>query len=149
MKLNKIFKLGMLALIVVSVAILVWGSISGWPQLGEPANAPVNALLGWTYVMIGIAVACWVLVGLFLSIKNNPKSLVRIGLVLAGAVVLCLISFLLAKGAQPLGYTGEPVPAGTLKFTDTILNLTYIVGVAAILAIIVGEVRMSISNKKN
>ena len=148
MKLNKIFKLGMVLLIVVSVAILVWGFISGWPQLGESANAPVNALLGWTYVMIGIAVACWVVIGLLLSIKNNPKSLAKIGLVLVAAVVLCLISFLLAKGAAPMGYTGEPVSDGTLKFTDTILNLTYIVGVAAIVAIIVGEVKMSISNKK-
>ena len=147
-KLNKAFKWGMVALIVISVAILVWGFVSGWPALGEPANAPVNTLLVWTYIMIGFAVFCWVVIGLITSIKNDPKSLGKIGLVVLGAAVLCLISYLLAKGSEPLAYTGEPVSKATLKLTDAILNLTYIVGAAAIVAIIVGEVKMSMTNKK-
>ena len=35
-----------------------------------------------------------------------------------------------------------------LKFTDTILSLTYFAGAAAIIAIIVGEIRLAITNKK-
>ena len=62
--------------------------------------------------------------------------------------VLCFIAFLLAKGNPAMAYNGPEVSAGTLKLTDTILNLTYIVGGAAILAIIVGEVRMAIASKK-
>ena len=148
MKLNKIFKWGMVVLIAISVAILVWGFAAGWPKIGQPANAPVNALLTWAVIMVGIALFCWVVIGLIKSIANDPKNLVKIGLVLVGAVVLCLVAFLFAKGNPAIGYTGKPVTEGMLKLTDTVLNLSYITGAAAIIAIIVGEIRMSTASKK-
>jgi len=147
MKLNKIFKLGMLLLIIVSVAILIWGFATGWPKLGQEANAPINTLLGWTYVMIGIAVFCWVVVGLIKTAIDNPKGLVKIGFILVGAAAVVLVAYLCAKGTPAVGYTGNTTPA-ELKLTDTILNLAYICGAGAIVAIIVGEIRMSIASKK-
>ena len=147
MKLNKIFKWGMVVLILISVAILIWGFVAGFND-GPTALPPTNALLTWALIMIGIAVFCWLVIGLIVSVVNDPKSLVRIGLVLVGAAVLCLVSYLLASGAPAMGYTGDPVTPGTLKLTDAILNLTYICGAAAILAIVVGEIRMAIVNKK-
>ena len=147
MKLNKIFKWAMVALIIVSVAILVWGFVAGWPQLGDEANAPVNGLLTWTYIMVGIALFCWVVIGLVMSAINEPKNLVKTGVIILGAAVLCGIAFLLAKGNPAMGMLEQP-SEGTLKLTDTVLNLTYIVGAASIVAIIVGEIRMSIANKK-
>ena len=145
MKLNKVFKWGMVALIIISVALLIWGFAAGF---GTNDGQAVDVLLYWTYIMLGIAVASWVIVGLIVSAANNPKSLLKIALVLVGVVALCLVAWLLAKGEPAVGYNGAPVTAGTLKLTDTILNLTYIVGGAAILAIIVGEIRMSIASKK-
>ena len=142
MKLNKILKWGMLVLILVSVGLLIWGFANGF---GDNA---VEILLYWTYIMLGIAVASWVVIGLIVSTKNNPKSLVKIGVILLGVAVLCLIAWVLAKGDPAIGYTGVPVSDGTLKLTDTILNLTYIVGGAAILAIVVGEIRMAIASKR-
>ena len=142
MKLNKVFKWGMVALILVSVILLIWGFSRNFG-----GNA-VDVLLYWTYAMLGIAVASWVIVGLIVGTKNDPKSLVKIGVVLLGVAVLCLIAWVLAKGDPAIGYTGAPVTEGTLKLTDTILNLTYIVGGAAIVSIIVGEVRMAIASKK-
>ena len=142
MKLNKIFKWGMLVLILVSVALLIWGFTQDFG-----GNA-VDILLYWTYAMLGLALFSWVIIGLIVGTKNDPKSLVKIGIVILGVAVLCLIAWVLAKGEPALGYTGTPVSGGTLKLTDTILNLTYIVGGAAILAIIVGEVRMAIASKK-
>ena len=141
MKLNKIFKWSMVALIIISFGLLVWGFSAGF------GDSNVEVLLYWTYVMLGIAVACWVVIGLIVGAKNDPKSLVRIGIVIAGAVALCLISYLLAAGNPAMGMLMQP-DAGTLKLTDTVLNLTYIVGGAAIVAIIVGEVRMSLASKK-
>ena len=38
--------------------------------------------------------------------------------------------------------------AGELKLTDTVLNLTYILGAGAIVAIIAGEIISGILNKK-
>jgi len=145
MKLNKIIKWGMLVLILVSVALLVWGFMTGFEANGGKA---VEVLLYWTYIMLGIALFSVIVVGLIVGAKNNPKSLIKIGIILLGVAALVLIAFVLAKGAPAVGYTGAPVTAGTLKLTDTVLNLTYIVGAAAIAAIIVGEVRMTIASKK-
>jgi hypothetical protein len=142
MKLNKIIKWGMLALILVSVGLLIWGFAKGF------AGNAVDVLLYWTYIMLGLAVFSWVVIGLIVGTKNDPKSLVKIGIVILGVAVLCFIAFLLAKGNPAMAYNSPEVSAGTLKLTDTILNLTYIVGGAAILAIIVGEVRMAIASKK-
>ncbi len=142
MKLNKIIKWGMVALIIISVALLIWGFSRGFE-----GNA-VDVLLYWTYIMLGLAVFSWVVIGLIVSTKNNPKSLVKIGIAILGIAALCLVAYLLAKGNPAMAYNGPEVSGGTLKLTDTILNLTYITGGAAILAIIVGEIRMAIASKK-
>ena len=144
MKLNKFFKWGMIVLILISVAILVWGFIKGFVSNDGQA---VDLLLYWAYIMIAIAVICCIVIGLIISIKNDPKSLVKLGLILVCAAVLCLVAYLLAPGNFAIGREGMD-SALTLKLTDTILNLTYICGGAAILAIIVGEIRMAIVNKK-
>ncbi len=146
MKLNKIFKWGMVVLILISVAILVWGFSAGFAN-GSEALPATNVLLTWAAIMIGIALFCWIVIGLIISVKNDPKSIVKMGIVLVGIAVVCLIAYLLAKGDPVPGAAVEST-AGELKLTDTILNLTLIAGVGAIAAIIVGEIRLAISNKK-
>lgn len=144
MKLNKIFKWCMVVLIVISVALLVWGFVAGFEQND---GVPVDALLYWAYVMIGIAAASWVVVGGIVSVRNNPKSLVKGGIGLLAIAAVCLVAYLLAPAAPAFGREGLDDFA-TLKLTDTILNLTYFAGACAIIAIIVGEIRMAVSNKK-
>ena len=134
----------MVVLILISVALLVWGFAVGFEANGGKA---VEVLLYWTYAMVCIALVSWVVIGLIVSAKNNPKSLVKMAIVVVGIAALVLICYLLAAGKPAMGMLAQP-SAGTLKLTDTILNLTYVVGAAAIIAIIVGEVRMSIANKK-
>lgn len=146
MKLNKIFKLGMVVLILISVAILVWGFSAGFAN-GSEALPATNVLLTWAAIMIGIALFCWIVIGLIISIKNDPKSIVKMGIVLVGIAVVCLLAYLLAKG-DPVPGAAVTATAGELKLTDTILNLTLIAGVGAIVAIIVGEIRLALSNKK-
>jgi hypothetical protein len=137
-----------LVLIVISVALLVWGWVKGYPATVADDNGTVDPLLFWAYIMVGIALFCILIVGLFLAIKNNPKVLVKYGVVLLGIAALCLVCYLLAKGAPAVGLTSMDQPsAGTLKLTDTILNLTYVTGAAAILSIIIGEIIMAIRNK--
>ena len=134
----------MLVLILISVALLVLGFVSGFEANDGKA---VETLLWWAYIMIGLAVVSCIVVGLIISVSNNPKSLVKYGLVLAGAAVLCLISYVLAKGNPAIGLTTEQPSALTLKLTDALLILTAIAGVGAILSIIVGEVVMAFRKK--
>ena len=133
----------MVALIIISVAILVWGFVTGFESNDGQA---VNVLLYWAYAMVGLAAFCWILIGLIRSVKNDPKSLIKIGLVLIGIVALCAIAYFLAAGKPAFGREGLDAP-GVLKLTDTVLILTAIAGAGAILAIIVGEIRMAINNK--
>ena len=134
----------MFALIVISVAILVWGFITGFEANDGFAT---DVLLNWAYIMVGIAIFSWVIIGLVVSIQNNPKSLIKIGLILVGAAAICLVAYLLAPANPAVGREGLDTVA-TLKLTDTLLNLTYFFGAGAIAAIIVGEIRMSIASKK-
>ena len=140
----KTFKWMMLALIVISFVLLVIGFASGFEAND---GAWTDVLLYWAYIMIGIALVATVVVGLWIGIKNDPKMLVKVGIGAAAAVVICLLAYLLAAGKPAMGMLTQP-DASTLKLTDTILNLTYFVGVVAIVSIIVGEIRLAIINKK-
>ena len=137
----------MLVLILVSVGLLVWGSVVGFTTNDGQA---VDVLFYWAYVMVGRAVASWVLVGLVLMAKNNPKSLIKVGIVLVVAAALAFVAYLLAPGNPAVGRENiSPADTlATLKLTDTVLNLTYFAGAAAVVAIIIGEIRLAIINRK-
>ena len=143
---SKIFKWLMIALIVVSVVLLVLGFVKGFEAND---GAATNVLLGWAYVVLGIALLFVVGVGLYVTATTNPKGLIKIGIAVLGAAVLFGLCYVLASGAPAVGFSGAKLPSATeLKMTDTILNMAYIVGGAAILSIICGEVLMTIRNKK-
>ena len=134
----------MLALIVISFALLVIGFTSGFEAND---GAWTDVLLYWAYVMIGLTLVATIIVGLGIGIKNDPKMLVKVGIGAAAVVVVCLAAYLLAAGKPAMGLLEQP-DAATLKLTDTILNLTYFVGALAVIASIVGEVRLTMVNKK-
>ena len=143
---SKLFKIVMLVLVVISVALLVWGFFAGFEANDGRA---VEVLLWWAYIILGIAIAAVVIFGLIISAKNDPKSLVRLGIGLLAIAVICFIAYLLAPGKMPLQWNNAKVPtASELKLTDTILNLTYFTGALAIISIIVGEIVMAVRSKK-
>ena len=101
----------------------------------------VDPLLNWGYLVIGIALFCVIVVGTIVSAINNPKSLVKLGIVLVAIAAVCFVVYLLSPGNEALNLTIEKLPsATTLKLTDTVLNLTYLSGALAILAIVFGEI---------
>ena len=143
---SKLFKIVMLALVVISVVLLVWGFLAGFEANDGRA---VEVLLWWAYIILGIAVAAVVIFGLIISAKNDPKSRVRLGIGLLAIAAICFVAYLFAPGKMPLQWTNAKVPsASELKLTDTILNLTYFTGALAIISIIVGEIVMAIRSKK-
>lgn len=141
---SKIFKWLMLGLIVVSFALLVIGFVIGFTSKD---GIMTDVLLYWAYAMIGIALVSVIVFGLWIGIKNNPRMLVKLGIGAAALVVVCLAAYLLAAGKPAMGMLVQP-SAATLKLTDTILNLTYFAGICSIAAIIAGEIRLSVINKK-
>ena len=137
---NKIFKWIMLAISVVALGLLVWGFVKGFPANVAEDNGTVDPLLNWGYVVIGIALFCVIVVGTIVSAINNPKSLVKLGIVLAAIAAVCFVVYLLSPGNEALNLTVDQPSATTLKLTDTVLNLTYLSGALAILAIVFGEI---------
>ena len=67
---------------------------------------------------------------------------IMVGVTIAAVVLVGLYI------SATMGLTTEQPSVGTLKLTDTVLNLTYILGVAAIVAIVFGEIFSSIRSKK-
>ena len=140
--LEKFFKWLMVVLIVISVGILVWGFVAGYPSTPSQPAATVEALLYWAYAMIGLALVSVVAFGLVIAAVNDPKLVV--GIVVVAAV--CGVAYLLAPASPAMGMLQQP-STGTLKLTDTILNLTYLAGGLAILSIIFAEIWSAIRSK--
>ncbi|MBR4774841.1 MAG: hypothetical protein IK008_01930 [Bacteroidales bacterium] len=148
-----IFKIILWVLLGLSVGVLIWDAlIVGWPKsIGdEPEKVKtVDYLLWWGYAVLCMVLVSIVVVGLVIRAITAPKSLIKIGIAIFVAAGLAAVCYVLASGKPLVNYTGtaEPTPF-ELKITDTILNLIYVVGGAAILSIVVGEVLMAIRNKK-
>ena len=134
---TKIVKYISWALLLIGVVIGVLGFIIGFNTNDAVA---VDTLLYWAYVMVGLAIASIIVVGIIVGAMTNPKGLVKTGIVVLVAAVIVAGAYFLAPGSEPVGYNGVPETYGWLKLTDTMLNLTYLSCVAAILSVIVGAI---------
>lgn len=135
---NKIFKitgwvLGLLGIVFGILAFVNEGS-------------SVDLLLRYTYFLFFAAVVIWIGLAIFIAGRNNPKNLLKAAGVLVGVAALVVLAYVLSAGAPALNVKTQPTPQW-LKLTDTMLLLTYVLGGAAIIAIIVGAVRDAINNK--
>lgn len=140
---SKIIKWILLALLLLSVAVFIGAWIYGFEKNDGLA---VDVLFYWTYAMVVFALGSIIIIGGAIGIKNDKKFLWKLLAVLGGAAVVVLAVYLLSPGAEALGMLEQPSKS-TLKLTDTILNLTYLVGACTILSIIVGEIVAGIRNK--
>lgn len=131
-------------LIIISVVMLVLGFVNGF----EANNgASIDALLRWAYILSGVAIALVIILGVILNGIYEPKSLVGLGVGILLLGIVTFIAYATAAGTPLMGYIGEQPAQATLKLTDTLLNLTYILGATAIVAIVFGEVVSAIRNK--
>ena len=135
MKYEKIIKWILVALFIVGIVFSVYGFIVGFDTNG---NAPVDLILYCTYAFAGIAILAVLFGVVVIGGINNPKSLLKLGLGLVAIAAIVAVAYVLAPGTPAVGYLGEPVSDGTLKLTDTVLNLTYFTFGLSIVALIVG-----------
>ena len=135
MKYEKIIKWVLVALFIVGIVFSFYGFIVGFES---NANAPVDNILYCAYAFAAIAILAVLFGVLVIGGINNPKSLLKlvVGLVVIAAIIG--VAYVLAPGTPAVGYLGEPVSDMTLKLTDTMLNLTYLLCGGAILSLIVG-----------
>ena len=135
MKYEKIIKWVLVALFVIGVVASFYGFAVGFEQNG---NAPVDVMLYCAYAFALIAILAVLFGVVVIGGINNPKSLLKLGLGVVAIAVIIGGAYLLAPGTPAVGYLGEPVSDGTLKLTDTVLNLTYLLFGGALAALIAG-----------
>ena len=135
---NKIFKITgwVLALLGIVFGILAFVN----------EGSSVDLLLRYTYFLFFAAVVIWIGLAIFIAGRNNPKNLLKAAGVVVGVAALVVLAYVLSAGAPALNVKTQPTPQW-LKLTNTMLLLTYVLGGAAIIAIIVGAVRDAINNK--
>ncbi len=128
------------------ISIVAFASLFFLPQVQHMGDMHANPewIMWWMYAIVIIGV----IAALISPVKNlfsSPKAALKalVGLVFAAAVV---------GGCYALS-SATPVPNSAggffenvfdLKFTDTMLYLTYLVGGVSILVILVGEIRNAI-----
>ena len=135
MKYAKIIKWILAVLFVVGIVFSFYGFLVGFESNG---NAPVDNMLYCAYAFALITVAAVVFGVVVIGGINNPKSLLKLLAGLVAIVAVVAVAYVLAPGTPAVGYLGEPVSEGTLKLTDTILNLTYLLFGASILSLVAG-----------
>ena len=137
MKYEKILKWILLVLFIVGVVFSFYGFAVGFESNGD---APVDNILYCAYAFAAIAILAVIAGVVVISGINNPKSLLKLFIGLVAVAVVIAGAYLLAPGTPAVGYLGEPVSDMTLKLTDTMLNLTYLLCGGAILSLIVGAI---------
>ncbi len=135
---NKVFKITGWVLGLLGILFGILAFING--------GSSVDLLLRYTYFLFFAAVVIWIGLAIFIAGKNDPKNLLKAAGVVVGVAVLVVLAYVLSSGAPALNVKTQP-SAQWLKLTDTMLLLTYVLGGAAIIAIIVGAVRDAINNK--
>jgi hypothetical protein len=109
--------------------------LSGWEYL---VWFRTDIALIWAYILVIITLIVSIAFPL-IHVFSNPKGLIRLLLILAGAAVIVVVSYLLSNDTpiEILGFTGtsnsDPT---TLKMIDTVLFITYMLFGLAIASIL-------------
>jgi len=109
--------------------------LSGWEYL---VWFRTDIALIWAYILVILTLLASLVFPL-IAVITNPKALVRLLLVLAGAAVLVVISWLASSDApiDIIGYTGtDNSDPATLRMIDTVLYVTYMLFGLAIASIL-------------
>ena len=135
MKYDKIIKWVLVALFILGVIFSFYGFAVGFEANG---NAPVDTMLYCAYAYAAIAILAVLFGVVVIGGINNPKTLLKLFLGVVAIAAIIAGAYFLAPGTPAVGYLGEPVSDGTLKLTDTILNLTYLLFGGSLLALVAG-----------
>ena len=128
---------------LLGVFFIVFAQEHELGQASRMGPAYFPTVLGILLAAIGLIVA----LGLIMGAVNNPKSLIKTGLVIVGAAAVVALAFLTAKGNPAQGFVGQQPEFTTLRNTDAILTITYLVFGASIVAIVIGMIVNAIRSK--
>ena len=135
---NRPWKILQLVLFLVSLVLFVV-VFTAKPTTTE--NTALDTFLYWIYALVCLALCVTLLFPLFGAFKSKKKLLRLIILILA-VVVIVGGAWLLAPGTAI--ETKAAVAAGDFKFADTVLFVTYLMVIGAVLTLCWSAVRKAI-----
>ncbi len=138
----------LLALGIAVIAAFFLGGSSGTLEVaGDFLNVPrfSDLFIGWIYILLGIAILitlCVMIVKLASDFRYNPKRAIRSLCVVVGAIVLCIICWLMGSPEELhiIGYEGTDNVGFWAQLADAVMYLVYILFAATIIAVIAGWV---------
>jgi DMSO/TMAO reductase YedYZ heme-binding membrane subunit len=142
---KKIAQYVLWALMALSLVFVAWFFFGGFIEGTEGTNYAepkiTEAILRWTYVLLGIALAITIAFPLIFMF-TNLRSAKRMGIILVIAAVLIFISYQLADDSilNLIQYTGPDNVPGTLKIVGTGIIFMYILGAAAIVSVLYSSI---------
>ena len=131
----------LLALGIVVIAMFFLGGSQG--SLEVPKYT--DLFLTWIYILVGLAVLitlCVLVVKLGSDFKYNPKRAIRSLCVVVGAVVLCVVCWMLGSPEEIkiIGYEGTDNVGFWAQMADAVMYLCYILFAATIITMIWGAI---------
>lgn len=129
------------ALLVLSFIVFIIAFVN----ITSVDSPMLDVYLGWTYALIAIALVGAVGFPLVKAL-GNKKSLRNLIILIVGAVVLVGGVYILAPGNEIAVNT--TVDAGTFKFSDAALLLTYIFLAASIIALVWSVIHQAAGKNK-
>ena len=130
-----------LELILFVVSLVLFGIVfANSPKTTDAAC--LNPFLYWIYALVVLALCVTLLFPLVGAFKSKKKFLRLIILILA-VVVIVGGAWLLAPGT-PIDVNASKVEAGTFKFADAVLYVTYLVVCAAVVSLIWSAIRNAV-----
>ena len=136
MKYNILSKSTFLVLFIIGAIISAVGVAIGF--LGTADNLIGELMLDTTYIYAGITAAAVALGVLIIGGINNPMSLLKIFVCLVASVVIIAIVYLIAPSDAMTMANGNVIDEGTVKFTNTVIYLTYLLLGCTFTALVAG-----------
>jgi len=136
---RKIASITLYILAAVSFIILISYIISGAnSEGGLAASKYTGHFIAWGVIMLGMAVL--LLLGFTVaSMIENPKMLLRSLAIIGATAVLFFISYYFSSTTPLIGKNADVSPV-LLKWVGTGLNVTYVLGIFALLTVVFTEI---------
>ena len=130
-----------LELILFVVSLVLFGIVfANNPKTTDAAC--LDPFLYWIYALLVLALCVTLLFPLVGAFKSKKKLIRLITLILA-VVVIVGGAWLLAPGT-PIDVNASKVEAGTFKFADAVLYVTYLVVCAAVVSLVWSAIRNAV-----
>lgn len=136
-RLSRIIIVSLFAVTAVIICMFCFGPYDA--EFEGPEHT--DAMLNWAYILLGVSIVA-ALTFPVVEFIRKPKQGLKGMLPLLGLAIVAFVCYQLGDGTvlDMPGYNGPDNVPGTLKITDAILLMTYILMVVDVLAIFATEI---------